>query len=85
LRKKKKTKTTCTSLALYPLRKKKNKNDIIHEKLEVTTSEREGKLSNPRSRAARACGAMHGENLRKFTETRAAAPHTRHALIFCRS
>ena len=58
-------------LALYTLRKKKHKNDIIHKKLKVPTSEREGKLSNPRGCAAR---AMHGENLRKFTETRAKAP-----------
>jgi hypothetical protein len=43
-------------------------------------SEREGKLSNPRGRAAR---AMHGENLRKFTETRAAEPRARRAVISC--
>ena len=30
-------------------------------------------------------GYMHGENLRKFTETRARAPRARHALIFCQS
>ena len=36
----------------------------------VPMSEREGKLSNPRARATR---AMHGENLRKFMETRARA------------
>ena len=29
--------------------------------------------------------AMHGENLRKFTETRAQTPRARLALIFCRS
>jgi hypothetical protein len=29
--------------------------------------------------------AMHGENLRKFTETRAAAPRASHAVISCRS
>ena len=56
---------------------------IIHRKLRVRTSEREGKLSNPRGRAAR---AMHGENLRKFTETRATAPRASpHAVIYCRS
>ena len=44
----------------------------------VPTSEREGKLSNPPARAAR---AMQGENLRKFTETRARSPRARHALI----
>ena len=38
-------------------------------------------MSNPRGRAAR---AMHGENLRKFTETRAAAPRASYALIFPR-
>jgi hypothetical protein len=47
------------------LSKKKNKNDIIYEKLSVPTSEREGKLSNPRARPA---SVMHEENLRKFTE-----------------
>ena len=52
------------------------------EKLKVPTSEREGKLSKPRGRAAR---AMQGENLRKFTETRAAAPRASHAVISCQS
>ena len=51
--------------SLDTLRKKKNKNDIIYEKLRVPTSEREGKLSNPRARPA---SVMHEENLRKFTE-----------------
>ncbi len=46
--------------------------------LSSKTSEREGKLSNPRARAAR---AMQGENLRKFTDTRARSPRARHALI----
>jgi hypothetical protein len=34
---------------------------------------------------ARGRGAMHGENLPKFTETCARAPRGRHALIFSRS
>ena len=59
--------------------KQKYQNGNIHRKLKVPTSEREGKLSNPRARA------MHGENLRKFTETRAAAPRARYAVISCRS
>jgi hypothetical protein len=59
------------SLALYPVFKQKYQKGFIHRKLRVQTSEREGKLSNPRGRAAR---AMHGENLRKFTETRARPP-----------
>ena len=62
--------------------RKKTKTTFFHEKLKVPTSKREGKLSNPRGRAAR---AMHGENLRKFTETRAAAACARCSLIFCRS
>jgi hypothetical protein len=48
--------------SLYPL--------YYHQKLRVATSGREGKLSNSRPRAGR---AMHGENLRKFTETRSRA------------
>ena len=55
-------------LALYCVFKQKYQKGFIHRKLTVPTSEREGKLSNPRGRAAR---AMHGENLRKFTESRA--------------
>jgi hypothetical protein len=43
-----------TSLALYPKRKQKYQNGNIHKKLTVPTSEGEGKLSNPRGRAARA-------------------------------
>jgi hypothetical protein len=70
------------SLALFPKRKQKYKNGNIHRKLKVPTSEREGKLSNPRARAAR---AMHEENLRKFMETRARPPRAHYALIFCRS
>ena len=42
------------SLALSPIRKQKYQNGSIHRKLKVPTSEREGKLSNPRARAARA-------------------------------
>jgi hypothetical protein len=53
----------------------------ILRKQKVPTSEREGKLSNPHARAAR---AMQGENLRKFTETRARSPRVRHALILPR-
>jgi hypothetical protein len=68
-------------LALYAQIKQKYQNGNIHQKLTVPTSEREGKLSNPRARAAR---AMLGENLRKFTETRPAAPRVRHAVISCR-
>ena len=41
---------------------------------------RRGKPSNPPARHAR---AMHGENLRKFTETRARTSRARYALIFC--
>ena len=59
------------SLALFPQIKQKYQKWIIHRKLRTTTFERVGKLSNPRARRAR---AMHGENLRKFTETRAGAP-----------
>jgi hypothetical protein len=65
------------SLALYAEIKQKYQNGNIHRKLRVPTSEREGKLSN-RAGAPR---AMQGENLWKFTETRAAAPRARHALI----
>jgi hypothetical protein len=60
-------------LALFSLRKKKNKNDIFHEKLKVPTSEREGKLSNPRGRAA--CGRCMEKfygNLRKPARLRRA-------------
>ena len=64
-----------TDLALYAEIKQKYQKWIIHEKLRVATSEREGKLSNPRARPAR---AMHGEKLRNMidmiTETRARAP-----------
>ena len=50
------------SLALYAEINRENQKWIIHEKLTVATSEREGKLSNPRA-APRACDAW-----RKFTE-----------------
>ena len=69
------------SLDLSSKRKQKYQNGNIHRKIKVPTSEREGKLSNPRARAAR---AMQGENLRKFTETRALAPRARHAFILPR-
>jgi hypothetical protein len=39
---------------------------------------REGKLSNPRAPPAR---AMHGENLRKFMETRACTPRAWYVAI----
>jgi hypothetical protein len=55
--------------------------DKVSLALSSKTSEREGKLSNPRARAAR---AMQGENLRKFTETRARSPRARYALILPR-
>ena len=41
-------------LALFPQIKQKYQKWIIHRKLTVPTSERQGKLSNPRRRAARA-------------------------------
>ena len=53
-------------LALSATRKQKYQNGNIHRKLKVPTSEREGKLSNPRARAARApCREKFFENLRK--------------------
>ena len=53
-------------LALSDLRKQKYQNGSIHRKLRVPTSEREGKLSNPRGRAARArCMEKIYGNLRK--------------------
>ena len=52
-------------LALFPKRKQKYQNGNIHRKLRVPTSEREGKLSNPRGHAARArCMNFFLENLR---------------------
>jgi hypothetical protein len=46
--------------------KQKYQNGNIHRKLRVATSEREGKLSNPRGRAARArCMNFPPENFRK--------------------
>jgi hypothetical protein len=65
-------------IALSSKRKQKYQNGNIHRKLKIPTSEREGKLSNPRARRAR---AMHGENLLKFKETRAAAPRACYAFI----
>ena len=54
------------SLALYRFCKQKYQKWIIHRKLRVPTSEREGKLSNPRGRAARArCMEKIYGNLRK--------------------
>jgi hypothetical protein len=67
-------------LALYAQIKQKYQNVNIHQKLTVPTSEREGKLSNPRARRA---GAMHGENLWKFKETHARTPRASYALISC--
>ena len=69
------------SLALYAKRKQKYQNGNIHRKLKVPTSEREGKLSNPRARAARApCREKIYENLRKPARGRHA--HVMH--WFCR-
>jgi len=61
------------SLALDTKRKKKYQNDNIRKKLKVPTSEREGKLSNPRERAARArCMNFSFENLRDPAHERCA-------------
>jgi hypothetical protein len=52
---------------------------ILTSTVGVSTSEREGKLSNPRTRAARApCRKNFYGNLR---ETRAGAPRASYALI----
>jgi hypothetical protein len=60
------------SLALYWKRKQKYQNGNIHRKLKVPTSEREGKLSNPRGHAARArCMIFPPENLRNPAQTNA--------------
>jgi hypothetical protein len=67
-----------SSLALYCKRKQKYQNGNIHRKLKVPTSERESKLPIPRARHVR---GMHGENLRKFTKTRAAAPRASYICI----
>jgi hypothetical protein len=66
------------NLDLYAKIKQKYQNGNIQWEPRVPTSEREGKLSNPSARSAR---AMHGENLRKFMETRVGAPRARYALI----
>ena len=67
-------------LALYAQIKQKYQKWIIHRKLTVATSEREGKLSNPRGRAARArCMKKIYGNLRS-------PAHERHAgamQLFC--
>ena len=56
-----------------------SRNSLSHTvHVRVPTSEREGKLSNLR---ARRVGTMHGENLQKFTETRARPPRARNAFI----
>jgi hypothetical protein len=58
--------TAVLMLALSDLRKQKYQNGSIHRKLRVPTSEREGKLSNPGGRAARArCMEKIYGNLRK--------------------
>ena len=60
-------------LALYSEIKHKNQNWIIHGKLRVATSESEGKLSNPRGRAARVgCMKCFFENLRNPAHARCA-------------
>jgi hypothetical protein len=70
------------SLALSSKRKQKYQNGNIHRKLKVPTSEREGKLSNPRARAARApCREKIYENLWKPARGRRA-----HVFLwFCRN
>jgi hypothetical protein len=47
------------------------------ENIEITSRALEVELSNPRVRAAR---AMDGENLRKFTKSRARAPYPFNAI-----
>jgi hypothetical protein len=60
-------------LALFTNRKQKYQNGNIHRKLKVPTSEREGKLSNPRGGAARArCMNFFLENLRNPAQLRCA-------------
>ena len=60
-------------LALSSKRKQKYQNGNIHRKLRVPTSEREGKLSNPRGRAACArCMNFFFENLRNPAQKRCA-------------
>jgi hypothetical protein len=62
------------SLALSAQIKQKYQKWIIHRKLRVATSEREGKLSNPRGRAARArCMNIFFDFLRNPAQERCAA------------
>jgi hypothetical protein len=64
---------TLELLALYAKIKQNYRNGNIHRKLRVPTSEREGKLSNPRARAARArCMEKIYGNLRKPARPRRA-------------
>jgi hypothetical protein len=69
------------SLDSYAHSKQKKLKVDFHQKLRVPvpTSEREGKLSNPRARAARA--RCMGEKLRKFTETLLDRQHYKQAEI----
>jgi hypothetical protein len=60
------------SLALYPVFKQKYQKGFIHRKLRVRTSEREGKLSNPRGRAARAMHEFFFSKIYEFPRTNAA-------------
>ena len=70
------------ALALFSKRKQKYQNGNIHRKLGVPTSEREGKLSNPRARATRPpCTGKIYRNLQKP----ARALHARAMHWFCSS
>ena len=83
-------------LVLSSKRKQKYQNGNIHRKLRVPTSEREGKLSNPRARAARAPCREKITEIYGNPRARAAvpkseregkparAPRARHALILPR-
>ena len=71
-----------TALVFSPKRKQKYQNGNIHRKLGVPTSEREGKLSNPRARATRPpCMGKIYRNLQKP----ARALHARAMHWFCSS